>query len=269
VLTISRVSDPDEIKKILPVISSAWGMPNLAAAFKDTINAMRYHGGLVAAAYDGDEMVGMQFSFPGYRKGKTYLYSHMTGIVEDKKYSGIGYQLKVFQKKWALENGYDLIAWTFDPIRSLNAHFNIRKLGAISRTLIPNFYGTMEDSLNAGIPTDRLVAEWWIKDQKEPVNSVDAVTIDASKADSDQNAGLQTASSPKTVKVAIPYDFSRIMSNDMQRAVEIKKRLSLILARLFSLKYCVVDFEKNQPSSLYVLAKEVQPRAAASLNPFL
>ena len=88
VFTIDKISDPDEIRKILPVISSAWGMPNLAAAFKDTINAMRFHGGLVAAAYDGDEMVGMQFSFPGHRRGKTYLYSHMTGIVENKKYSG-------------------------------------------------------------------------------------------------------------------------------------------------------------------------------------
>ncbi|EQD59237.1 chorismate synthase, partial [mine drainage metagenome] len=58
---------------------------NLAAAFKDTINAMRFHGGLVCAAYDGEEMVGMQFSFPGFRRGKTYLYSHMTGIIEEKE----------------------------------------------------------------------------------------------------------------------------------------------------------------------------------------
>jgi chorismate synthase len=269
VLSIGKISDPDEIKKILPVISSAWGMPNLAAAFKDTINAMRFHGGLVAAAYDGEEMVGMQFSFPGYRRGKTYLYSHMTGIVENKKYSGIGYQLKLYQKKWALENGYDLIAWTFDPIRSLNAHFNMKKLGAISRTLIPNFYGTMEDSLNAGIPTDRLVAEWWIKDQKLPAYTVDAITIDSSDADSQPVIDEVTSSTPKTVKVSIPYDFSKIMSNDMQAAVEIKKRLSSILVRLFSLQYSIVDFEKRQPSSLYVLTTDQPLRSQKIPNPFI
>ena len=269
VLTIGKISDPDEIKKILPVISSAWGMPNLAAAFKDTINAMRFHGGLVAAAYDGDEMVGMQFSFPGHRRGKTYLYSHMTGIVENKKYSGIGYQLKLYQKKWALENGYDLIAWTFDPIRSLNAHFNLKKLGAISRTLIPNFYGTMDDALNAGLPTDRLVAEWWIKDQKVPAYTVDAITIDSSDAGSQSVIDQVTSSPPKTVRVAIPYDFSRMMSNDIQSAVEIKKRLSSILVRLFSLQYCIVDFEKKQPASLYVLTTAQPLRSGNLSNPFI
>jgi predicted GNAT superfamily acetyltransferase len=269
VVTINKISDPDEIKKILPVISSAWGMPNLAAAFKDTINAMRFHGGLVAAAYDGDEMVGMQFAFPGYRRGRTYLYSHMTGIVEKRKYSGIGYQMKLYQKKWALENGYDLIAWTFDPIRSLNAYFNLKKLGAISRTLVPNFYGTMEDSLNAGIPTDRLVAEWWIKDQKTEVDPVESMTIDASDADSQLLIEQVTSSPPNTVKVAIPYDFSRIMSNDMQRAVEIKKRLSSVLVRLFSLQYCIVDFEKKQPSSFYILTTDPPLGSGNTPNPFI
>lgn len=268
-LTISKISDPDEIKKILPVISSAWGMPNLAAAFKDTINAMRFHGGLVAAAYDGDKMVGMQFSFPGHRRGKIYLYSHMTGIVEDKKYSGIGYQLKLFQKKWALENGYDLIAWTFDPVRSLNAHFNLKKLGAISRTLLPNFYGTMEDALNAGIPTDRLVAEWWIKDRKALLETDESTVIDSSDSNFQSLIDQVTSSLPKTVKVAIPYDFSRIMSNDMHGAVEIKKRLSSILVRLFSLQYSIVDFEKKQPSSLYSLTTQQPFRSGIPVNPFI
>jgi len=269
VVTVSRISDPDEIKKVLPVISSAWGMPNLAAAFKDTINAMRFHGGLVCAAYDGGEMVGMQFSFPGFRRGKTYLYSHMTGIIEKKKYSGIGYHLKMFQKKWALENGYDLIAWTFDPIRSLNAHFNLNKLGAITRTLVPNFYGTMEDSLNAGIPTDRVVAEWWIKEKSMIPEGDNSVVLDVSK----QNFNLQieeiTSFQPKVVKVAIPYDITSIMSNDLAKAARIKMSLSVVLTRLFSLQYSVVDFEKSQPSSWYVLSTDPPLKSGNLPNPFV
>ena len=129
VAEIKRITDADEIKKILPVISSAWGMPDLSAALKDTINAMRFHGGLVLAAYSGSKIIGMQFSFPGYRRGKVYLYSHMTGVSEDNKYSGVGRMLKLYQKEWALDHSFDLIAWTFDPVRSLNAYFNLVNSG--------------------------------------------------------------------------------------------------------------------------------------------
>ena len=253
VAEIKQISDADEIKKILPVISSAWGMPDLSAALKDTINAMRFHGGLVLAAYSGTKIIGMQFSFPGYRKGKVYLYSHMTGVSEDSKYSGVGRMLKLYQKEWALDHSFDLIAWTFDPVRSLNAYFNLAKLGAISRNLLRNFYGTMEDSLNRGIPTHRLVAEWWIKkDRSHTLPQHEEYAVIEKSGSTVFNYDLDEMEL-KIITVGLPTDFSLIQKNDLSSAVRIKQGISSILEDLFSRGYIAFDFLKREDTSSYVL----------------
>jgi len=160
---VKRIVDPDQIDGFLDVIKSAWKAESVDGAFRDTIASMRYHGGLLLGAFDDDgKIIGMSFGYPGFRNGKLYLYSHMAGVVENKKYSNVGYSLKMKQRDLAASMGYDLIAWTFDPFNPLNAYFNISKLGAITRTYIKNFYGVMNDGINRGMRTDRVVAEWWI-----------------------------------------------------------------------------------------------------------
>ena len=50
--------------------------------------------------------------------------------------------------------------WTFDPLEIKNAFLNIHRLGATVRRYLVNFYGVSSSRLQAGLPTDRLVAEW-------------------------------------------------------------------------------------------------------------
>jgi predicted GNAT superfamily acetyltransferase len=50
--------------------------------------------------------------------------------------------------------------WTFDPLEIKNAFLNIHRLGAIVRSYRVDFYGVSSSRLQAGLPTDRLVAEW-------------------------------------------------------------------------------------------------------------
>ncbi len=238
------ILDPDEIGEIIPVIKSAWGMDTVGLLIKDIASAMRYHGGVVIGAYDDNRMIGMHFSFPGYRMGKVYLYSHQTGVIKEKKYSGIGYGLKIKQKEWALENGYDLIAWTFDPIMSLNASFNLRKLGTISRCYIDNFYGKMDDAINRGIPTDRVVTEWWIRKEKtvsgafEPVNSFDSeFSFDFRELSADI---------PEKVEVKVPRDFTELKKKDRDIAIKWRLYLRKTLKDLFGRGYTAVGFDKNE-----------------------
>jgi predicted GNAT superfamily acetyltransferase len=54
------------------------------------------------------------------------------------------------------------MTWTFDPLQTRNARFNLRKLGAVCNTYYPNLYGTMRDGLNQGLPSDRFRADWWM-----------------------------------------------------------------------------------------------------------
>ncbi|WP_188679614.1 hypothetical protein [Thermogymnomonas acidicola] len=248
--TVKRITDPDEIWKIVPVIRSAWGMEDMSSLVKDVVAAMRFHGGIVLGAYDGDRMVGMHFSFPGYRKGRVYLYSHMTGVVDERKYSGIGYALKMEQARIAREMGYSLIAWTFDPAMSLNAYFNLHKLGAIARTYLPNFYGTMEDRINRGMKTDRLVAEWYIGGGQEFRSR--GYTIE--NMEDGRPARKPVTGGEDTIGLAIPTDFAALKERDRTEAVAWRQYIGSTLSSLFNQGYVAVDFGK-EPVTHYILTK--------------
>ena len=247
-MEIERVFDPDEIKKVIPVIRSAWGMNNMEQLVKDIIAAMRFHGGLVLVAKEDKDVIGMQFSFVGQRHGLSYLYSHMTGVLNEKKYSGVGLRLKLLQKEWAIENGFDLIAWTYDPLMSLNANFNVHKLGAISRTYLRNFYGEMEDALNIGIPTDRLVAEWWIK-RVNKIKTTPKATLELR----DDTDALLLEDLPESIAFKIPSDFISIKKSDHDLAMNIRLITRKRLEKLFELGFIIIDFERERSS--YIMIK--------------
>jgi predicted GNAT superfamily acetyltransferase len=123
-------------------------------------------GGQVMGAFSGSEMVGFALSVPGTRSGKIYLHSHMLAVREDHRNGGLGRRLKLFQREEALSRGIELIEWTFDPLEIKNAYLNIEKLGAISRRYNLNQYGITSSPLQGGLPSDRLIAEWWLKSKR-------------------------------------------------------------------------------------------------------
>lgn len=123
-------------------------------------------GGHVVGAFDGDRMVGFAYGIPGYRNGHAYLHSHMLAVLEPYRNTGVGRALKLFQRDIAIEQGLELIEWTFDPLEIKNAFLNIEKLGAVARRYTVNQYGITSSPLQGGLPSDRLYAEWWIKSRR-------------------------------------------------------------------------------------------------------
>ncbi len=123
-------------------------------------------GGHVLGAFDGDKMVGFAYGLPGYRAGHSYIHSHMLGVAAEYRNTGVGASLKWFQREIALQQGFELIEWTFDPLEIKNSFLNLEKLGAISRRYNVNQYGITSSPLQGGLPSDRLVAEWWIKSRR-------------------------------------------------------------------------------------------------------
>jgi predicted GNAT superfamily acetyltransferase len=123
-------------------------------------------GGQVIGAFAGNEMVGFALSIPGARGGHLYLHSHMLAVRKQHQNAGLGRRLKLFQRDDALAGGFELIEWTFDPLEIKNAYLNIEKLGAIARRYSVNQYGITSSPLQGGLPTDRLVAEWWLKSKR-------------------------------------------------------------------------------------------------------
>ncbi|MBI3268999.1 MAG: hypothetical protein HYZ53_08250 [Planctomycetes bacterium] len=126
-------------------------------------------GGAVLGAFEpagkgaGDRLIGFCFGMPGRLDGKTFLSSRMLAVLPAYRGMDVGFRLKKAQREFALDHGYDLVTWTFDPLQSVNAHFNIEKLGAVTHDYLVNVYGHSTSILNRGLDTDRFLAYWHVK----------------------------------------------------------------------------------------------------------
>lgn len=127
----------------------------------ELMRAVEHAGGYVAGAYDGDVLVGASCAFFGR---DSTLHSHITGVVPEARARGVGLALKWHQRAWALERGVATVTWTFDPLVRRNAWFNVARLGAVGVAYLVDFYGPMNDALNAGEPSDRLEVHWHLND---------------------------------------------------------------------------------------------------------
>ncbi|HZR31935.1 MAG TPA: GNAT family N-acetyltransferase [Terriglobales bacterium] len=123
-------------------------------------------GGQAIGAFEGKNLVGFALSVPGVRTGHAYLHSHMLAVKEAYRNRGLGRRMKLFQREEALSRGIELIEWTFDPLEIKNAYLNLEKLGAIARRYNINQYGITSSPLQGFLPTDRLVAEWWLRSRR-------------------------------------------------------------------------------------------------------
>lgn len=155
-----------ELEQAVSLSIEVWGMNPRNAPPAAILHVMALNGGLVMGAFDGDRMVGMQCALVARRGDEVSLWSHMTGVHPDYQRSGIGVEMKLRQREWALAHGYRIIRWTFDPIKAGNARFNLHLLGQTAGVLINtyhiNFYGDMDDDINRGMPSDRAEVTWYL-----------------------------------------------------------------------------------------------------------
>lgn len=156
----------DEFKVALQLQKDVWNFSDIELVPVRLFVVGEKIGGHVLGAFDGDRMVGFAYGLPGYRNGHSYMHSHMLGVAADYRNTGVGASLKWFQRDIALAQGFDLIEWTFDPLEIKNSFLNIEKLGAITRRYNINQYGITSSPLQGGLPSDRLVAEWWLRSKR-------------------------------------------------------------------------------------------------------
>ena len=139
------------------IFDKTWAMDAGTEITPNLLQAMIHSGAYLSGAFIDSNCVGAAFAFPA-TTGGLHLHSHMTAVLDSFRDKGIGYALKVDQYKWAKQNNYKEITWTFDPLVARNAKLNILKLGVDISAYYPNFYGDMPDELNAGDESDRVMA---------------------------------------------------------------------------------------------------------------
>ena len=171
-ITIRKCEGMDELNACVTLQKEVWNFNDVDLVPLRMFVVSQKIGGQVIGAFDGSELVGFAFSIPGSRAGHAYLHSHMLAVRESYRNYGLGRRLKLAQRDDAIAHGVELLEWTFDPLEIKNAHLNLARLGAIARRYSVNHYGHSSSPLQGGLPTDRLVAEWWLK-SKRVVNLLD------------------------------------------------------------------------------------------------
>jgi predicted GNAT superfamily acetyltransferase len=160
-ISVRRCTTLEEFNRCVEMQREIWGEKELEVEPATMFVVSANTGGQVLGAFDGEKMVGYTLAVVGVKgDGKVYLHSHMTAVEEAYQNRGVGRMLKLFQRDDALARGIRLIEWTFDPLETRNAYFNLNRLGAICRRYLPNHYGITTSPLHRGLATDRLVAEW-------------------------------------------------------------------------------------------------------------
>lgn len=164
-LDLRELHAMEEFDTVSRLYAGIWGTdaasPPVSA---EVMRALSHAGNYVAGAYEEGRLVGASVAFYADPVG-TALHSHITGSARGR---GIGLALKLHQRQWALARGLGRITWTYDPLIRRNAHFNLVKLGARPEEYLPSFYGAMDDAINGGDESDRVLTVWDLTAPTEP-----------------------------------------------------------------------------------------------------
>jgi len=173
--SLRALTQLDEMRAAVELQRSYWGDDLESVIPAHMLFSLATSGGHVLAAFDGDQMVAILVGFLGTNHEEAnqievedlQIYSKRMIVLPEYRGNGVGYKLKKRQREIALRQGVRLITWTFDPLLAMNAHLNIRKLGAISNIYLENYYGVLEEGRLSRLgSSDRLKAEWWITNRR-------------------------------------------------------------------------------------------------------
>jgi predicted GNAT superfamily acetyltransferase len=152
------VETPADAERASALFDEIWRAEMVLPA--EIIRAIAFAGGYAVLAHDEGRPVAGSVAFVGMVDGRSVLHSHIAGVVQDARDTGVGFALKHHQREWAASRGIATIRWSFDPLVRRNAWFNLARLGATVVSYQTNFYGDMHDGVNRGDPSDRLLVAW-------------------------------------------------------------------------------------------------------------
>jgi predicted GNAT superfamily acetyltransferase len=233
-MTIRPLNDISEFRECLDLQRECFGFADidiLPARFFVVLHAI---GGLVLGALDGGRLIGFLNTIPALRDGVPYWHSQMMAVTPEYQGAGVGSRLKLAQREQALDQGIRRIEWTFDPLESRNAHFNLQKLGVIVRRYQVNYYGEITSALHHGLDSDRAVAEWLL-DEPRP------------------------ASEGETRRVFIPADIQSLKKQSIESARDIQLRVREQFLKNLGDGFIVAGFEKKDEWSEYIFVRGVEP----------
>lgn len=239
-IEIHQLRKHEEFAEVVRLQQEIWGFQDVELLPLRLFVVADKIGGQVLGAFDAGRMVAFCLCIPGLKPGgKLYLHSHMLGVLPEYRNTGLGRRMKLVQRQYALAQGVRLIEWTFDPLEIRNAFFNIERLGAIVRRYVQNQYGTTTSHLHGGLPTDRLVAEWWIETPR-----VQAIC-----------EGKPFQRSMADVQIVVPANIGYLREHDAETARAIQADVGRQFEQHFAAGLAVIGYQRNEESGTYLLGQ--------------
>jgi len=216
-VAIRVVHTLDEARLVVDLFDRLWGTTGNVILSVEHLWALAHGGNYAACAHDADtgDLLAASVGFFASPPGRT-MHSDVTGAEPSARDRGLGMALKLHQRAWAIDRGLAEITWTFDPLMSRNAYFNLAKLGADVAEYCIDFYGDMDDGVNAGQGSDRLFASWLVDAPVGRTASAHGAT--PILADADGAPDRRTGVDADLVTVAVPRDILAIRREDPDRA---------------------------------------------------
>jgi predicted GNAT superfamily acetyltransferase len=168
-LSIQVATTPEDAALISTIFDEVWSVRAMVSP--EIMVAALHNGAYGSIAWRDGAPVGAAFALVGLPlagQSAPNLHSHAAGVVATAANGGIGYAIKLHQFSWARQHGFGTVTWTFDPLVRRNAWFNIIKLGTQVLGYHQNFYGQLDDGINAGEQSDRLLVRWDIAERVAP-----------------------------------------------------------------------------------------------------
>jgi predicted GNAT superfamily acetyltransferase len=271
-MTLRDLKTLEDFRQVVELEKEIWGVDYSDVVCAPILAVSVKRGGVLIGAFDNGRMVGFVYSLPGIKDGKPIQWSHMLGVVDDYRNAGLGRTLKLEQRLRTLEIGCDLVEWTYDPMQALNAHLNFVKLGVVVEEYAINMYGESTSHLHKGTPTDRFIAQWWIR-EPHVVRRIESRSLAVVRAPEAANAPVvnrivQAAAWPgcgeydlgiaePRMWVEIPVGFTEMQAQAPDVALEWRMATRAIFTTYFGRGYRAVDFvlDKTAGRGRYLLAR--------------
>ena len=233
----------DQMASAAQLLESIWDTPPVPVPM---MVALSHAGASVAGAFKGDHLVGAGVGYFAQPLGQV-LHSHVAGVSKRHLGRGIGRALKFYQRAWCLERGLTRMTWTFDPLVSRNAAFNIAGLGVDIADYLVDFYGEMTDGVNAGQGSDRLFASWALDreavSQPSPATTASALLTATEDGHPQLHVPDPTA---QQLSIAVPPSVEALRRSNPAVAAQWRGAVRGALAPLIDRSWAVTGFHDHQ-----------------------
>ncbi|MFB6815545.1 GNAT family N-acetyltransferase [Streptomyces sp. NPDC056347] len=251
-VTIRELHGLDEMHEACRVLDRIWRPdPERPLITPELLRVFAHCGSYVAGVFQGDRMAGFCLGF----LASAGLHSHIAGVDGGIRGRNVGFAVKQHQRAWALERSISTVTWTFDPLISRNAYFNLAKLGAEPSEYLADFYGVMRDEVNAGAETDRLMVRWELAGEHAVASAAGRPrVVSADGAGARTVVALDAAPGGRpvvgrqdgdTVLVKIPAEAEELRRTDPSLAREWRYALREVLGGLMAEGHTVTGFTRD------------------------